>query len=73
MKGSLQVSSILRSFKRANMPKRYKHCGKPMIYVEGKDVYICQECGKEKKPREKSNRRYIQPRNPQDYAMGAEK
>ena len=35
---------------RKNLPKKYKCCGYPMEYKESYGEYVCEECGRIRRP-----------------------
>ena len=42
-----------RKFEQSKAPKVPRHCGKPMLYKESADAWICVHCGKIKhKPKD---------------------
>ncbi len=39
-----------RKMRRKNLPKKYKCCGYPMKYKESYGEYVCEECGRIRRP-----------------------
>ena len=39
-----------RKMRRKNLPKKYKCCGYPMTYKESYGEYVCEECGRIRRP-----------------------
>ncbi len=39
-----------RKMARKNLPKKYKCCGSEMLYKESYGEYVCEECGRIRRP-----------------------
>lgn len=39
-----------RKMARKNLPKKHKCCGYPMTYKESYGEYVCEECGRIRRP-----------------------
>lgn len=47
--GAKDTASSFRGWSMDDIPRKLKCCGRQMTYKESSNIYVCEECGKEKR------------------------